>query len=407
MKSFSSIQTDSRHEPSSHGLRKFKSESMSGDGERIGKDTLHPNFLLISALDYRTPRKANLHFIADELVKRGTTRFFSLRYSMLSRYKADPRTCIDERANRKEIFNGAECFLWKTLIHPFNTRKKMLRPLENIFFNRYQSNPSAVLVEWMEEADVIFFESGSAPIFFDQACRINPNAKKVYIASDDLDTINVADYVRKCFERAAPNMTALCLPSRVLSPGMPETLNKYFVPHGIDHAIAAQADPSPYADGQHAVSVGSMLFDPSFFQIASRLFPDITFHIIGSGHVNQNYAENVRVYDEMKYMDTLRYIKHADFGIAPYRSEAVPAYLADTSMKLMQYDFFGLPAVCPEPAVGSHLHRFGYQPGNTGSIEAAICAALSAPHTSSARHLSWAEVADRLLEPQHFDDTRI
>lgn len=407
MKSFSNIQAGSLHGLSYHGLCKFKDESMNGNGESIGKRTLPPNFLLITALDYRTPRKANLHFIADELVKRGTTRFFSLRYSMLSRYKADPRTCIDERANRKEMFNGAECFLWKTLIHPFNTRKKLLRPLENIFFSRYQNNPSAVLVEWMEEADIIFFESGSAPIFFDLACRVNPNAKKVYIASDDLDTINVADYVRKCFERAAPNMTALCLPSRVLSAGMPGTDNKYFVPHGIDHAIATQADPSPYAGGQHAVSVGSMLFDPSFFQIASRLFPDITFHLIGSGRDNQDYGENVRVYDEMKYKDTLRYIKHADFGIAPYRSEAVPAYLTDTSMKLMQYDFFGLPAVCPVPVVGSHLYRFGYQPGNAASIEAAIRAALSAPHTSSARHLSWAEVADRLLEPQRFEDTRL
>ena len=380
---------------------------MNGNSESIGKDMLLPNFLLITALDYRTPRKANLHFIADELVKRGATRFFSLRYSMLSRYKADPRACIDASANRKEIFNGAECFLWKTLIHPFNTRKKPLRPLENMFFGWYKNSPSAVLVEWMEQADVIFFESGSAPIYFDLACRVNPGASKIYIASDDLDTINVAEYVRKCFDRAAPNMTAICLPSRVLSSAMPETANKHFVPHGIDHSIAGDADPSPYAAGRHAVSVGSMLFDASFFQIASRQFPDITFHVIGSGHTDQGYGKNVRVYGEMKYRDTLRYIKHADFGIAPYKAEAVPAYLADTSMKLMQYDFFGLPAVCPMPVVGSYASRSGYHPGNAASIESAIRAALAAPHVPSRRHLSWAEVVDRLIEPQRFSDTRL
>jgi len=379
---------------------------MNAYSEPIRRGAL-PNYLLITALDYRTPRKANLHFIADELVKRGTTRFFSLRYSRLSRYKADPRVCLDERANQKEFFNGAECFLWKTLIHPFNTRRKILRPLENLFFRRYQHRPSAVLVEWMEEADVIFFESGSAPIYFDLACQINPRAKTVYIASDDLDTINVADFVRQKFERAAPHMSAICLPSRALSAGMPATHNQYFVPHGIDHTIAAQADPSPYVDGRHAVSVGSMLFDPTFFHMASRLFPEITFHIIGSGLANENYGDNVRVYDEMKFQDTLRYIKHADFGVAPYRSEAVPGYLADTSMKLMQYDFFGLPAVCPQAAVGKHSQRFGYQPGNVFSIAAAIRAALDAPHTSTMRHLSWAEVADRLLEPQAFEDTRL
>lgn len=366
-----------------------------------------PNYLLITALDYRTPRKANLHFIADELVKRGITRFFSLRYSNLSRYKSDPRVCIDAHANRVERFNGAECFLWKTLVHPFNTRRKWLRPLENILFQRYRRRPHRVLLEWIKAADVIFFESGSAPIYFDLASELNPRAKKVYIASDDLATINVAAFVQQQFERAAPDMSAICLPSRALSRGIPATSNQYFVPHGIDHSIAEQADPSPYGEGLHAVSVGSMLFDPSFFQIASSLFPDITFHVIGSGHAEEHYADNVRVYAEMKFEDTLRYIKHANFGIAPYRAQTVPDYLADTSMKLMQYDFFGLPAVCPQAAVGSHAQRFGYEPGNSISIAAAIRGALAAPHQSTMRHLSWAEVVDRLLEPQRYADTRL
>ena len=371
-------------------------------------ETAQPqNFLLLTALDYRTPRKANLHFIADELVQRGKTRFFSLRYSHLSRYKADPRCDIDARANQVESWNGVECFLWKTLVHPFNTRKKALRPLENILFQGYRAFPHPVLRQWLKEADIIFFESGTAPVFFDMACRLNPKAKKIYIASDDLHTIAVADFVSDCFARAAPQMSALCLPSRALATTMPESRNKYFVPHGLDHSIAEQADPSPYGPGKHAVSVGSMLFDSSFFQIAARLFPDITFHVIGSGCINQNYADNVQVYDEMRHQDTLPYIKHADFGIAPYRSEAVPAYLADTSMKLMQYDFFGLPAVCPMPAVGSHLSRFGYQPGNATSIELAIRAALAAPHRSSSRHLSWGEVVDRLIDPGRFADTRL
>lgn len=365
------------------------------------------NFLLLTALDYRTPRKANLHFIADELLQRGKTRFFSLRYSHLSRYKADPRCDIDARANQIETWNGVECFLWKTLVHPFNTRRKALRPIENLLFQAYRAFPHPVLRQWIQEANVIFFESGTAPIFFDIACRLNPQAKKIYIASDDLHTIAVADFVSDCFAHAAPRMSALCLPSRALATTMPESRNKYYVPHGLDYGIAEQADPSPYGPGLHAVSVGSMLFDPSFFQIAARLFRDVTFHIIGSGCINQAYPANVRVYDEMKHRDTLPYIKHANFGVAPYRSESVPAYLADTSMKLMQYDFFSLPAVCPVPVVGSHSSRFGYQPGNEISIETAIRAALSAPHVTSTQHLSWGEVVDRLLDPQRFADTRI
>lgn len=366
-----------------------------------------PNYLLITALDYRTPRKANLHFIADELVKRGVTRFFSLRYSVLSRFKSDPRLDIDARANQVEKFNGAECFLWKTLLHPFNTRRKWLRPLEEVLFRRYRDHPPAVLIEWIKAADVIFFESGTAPIYFALAHKLNPDAKKVYIASDDLATINVAAFVQRHFEQAAPHMSAICLPSRALTAGIPSTSNQYFVPHGIDHRIAEQADPSPYENGLHAVSVGSMLFDPKFFHIAGYLFPDITFHVIGSGHIDAAYPGNVQVYAEMKFEDTLRYIKHANFGVAPYRAQTVPNYLADTSMKLMQYDFFGLPAVCPHAAVGEHALRFGYEPGNALSIAAAIRGALAAPHRPSQRHLSWAEVVDRLLAPQRYADTRL
>ena len=75
-------------------------------------------FLVLSAHDYRTPRRANIHFIGDELAKRGHTRFFSLRYSALSRWKDDIRLPLDSKANLVEERNGVECFLWKTALHP-------------------------------------------------------------------------------------------------------------------------------------------------------------------------------------------------------------------------------------------------------------------------------------------------
>ena len=44
-----------------------------------------PSYLLISAHhDYRMQRRSSIHFIANELAKRGTTRFFSMRYSLPS-----------------------------------------------------------------------------------------------------------------------------------------------------------------------------------------------------------------------------------------------------------------------------------------------------------------------------------
>lgn len=369
-----------------------------------------PVFLVLSAHDFRSPRKANIHFITSELAKRGPTRFFSLRYSLLSKRTGDPRLSLDSEANKIAVHQGVECYLWKTLIHPFNTRRAWLRPAENLMYRWYSQGNNPVLRQWIREANVIVLESGVAPVFFDLIKQLNPDAQVLYRASDALDTINVAEYVNQAFSRVADQFNVIALPSKALADGIPSQHNLAFVPQGIDHSVADKADPSPYTTpGIHAVSVGSMLFDPEFFVLAGKRFPDITFHVIGSGQGRHpDYPDNVKVYGEMPYAETLRYIKHAQLGIAPYSSVNLPAYLRDTSMKLIQYAFFELPAICPHFIAGDYSNRFGYEIGNSDSIAAAIERAL---HPAEPLHtqavLSWGEVTERLLSPQQFGDTRI
>jgi 2-beta-glucuronyltransferase len=373
-----------------------------------GPEKRNPNYLVITAHDYRTPRRTTMHFIADELAKRGKTRFFSLRYSALSRLRPDGRHPIADRANRLERVGNVDCFLWKTPIHPFNSRIPLLRPFEDALFRRYQSNPNPILVDWIRDAAVIIFESGTAPIYFDLARELNPGAKTIYLASDDLLTINAAGFMRDTVTRIAPRVSGIPIRSLKLASGFPPGSPLFLVPHGLDMSIAGKADPSPYGAGIHAVSVGSMLFDRSFFEIASKQFPEVAFHVIGSGSGSrEGYGGNVQVYDEMKQDRMLRYIKHAAIGIAPYRPGRALDYLADTSTKLMQYSFFGLPAVCPHAVTGNRRSRFGYEPGNAESIRSAVSAALAAGRFPSERYLSWSEVTDRILDPDAFADTRI
>ncbi|MET0356725.1 MAG: glycosyltransferase family 1 protein, partial [Cellvibrio sp.] len=354
-------------------------------------------------------RKASFHFITSELAKRGKTRFFSLRYSSLSKRTADPRLSLDSEANKIGTYQGVECYLWKTLIHPFNTRRKWLRPLESLMYAWYRRGQNPVLRQWISEATVIVLESGIAPIFFDLIKSLNPNAKILYRASDALDTINVAEYIHQTFARVASQLNIISLPSKAMVDGIPSKHNLSFVPHGIDHSVTEKADPSPYGPGIHAVSVGSMLFDASFFVLASKRFPEITFHVIGSGQgEDPGYGDNVKVYGEMPFAQTLRYIKHAQLGIAPYSSNNLPAYLRDTSMKLIQYAFFEIPAICPFFIAADYPNRFGYEIGNEESIANAITRALL-PASNAARQqvLSWGEVTERLLTPQLFRDTEI
>ncbi len=365
-------------------------------------------FLVLSAHDYRTPRRASIHFIADELAQRGQTRFFSLRYSLLSKWKRDARCFLDQRANAVERHNGVECFLWKVPLHPFNTRRRWLRPLENAMFRWYAAHPPPVLVEWIEQAQVIFFESGTAVVFVELARRLNPAARLIYRASDSLGDIDTAHYVERSFARVAAGMDAIALVSPAMADAVNSRHNVHHIGHGIDPAIALLADPSPYGEGLHAVAVGSMLFDPHAIATASRAFPQVTFHVIGSGRGRMpEYGANVVVYGEMPHAQTLPYLKHANFGIAPYASAQLPAYLADSSLKLLQYDFFALPAICPHAIVGPYASRFGYTPGDGASLVAAIDGALVAPRVRTRQCLSWPETVDRLLEPERYPETRL
>ena len=388
-------------------------DAVPGRSRRLRTRTVFPrdgvmNSLVLSALDYRTSRKANMQFIARELAARGPTRFFSLRYSLLSRWKADPRLELDDRANAVECYEGVECYLWKSLIHPFNTRRPWLRPTEDMFFRHWRSRPPAVLLRWVREADYILFESGSSIAFVRWAKVANPKARLIYVASDDLDTIDVAQFVKDEFTAVATLFDAVCLPSPLLVESMPAGARIFHVPHGLDDTIGHHEGPSPYADGVHAVSVGSMLFDRGFFDVAASLFPDVTFHVIGSGsRVEDGWPSNVKVYPEMRFEDTIPYIRHARFGIAPYRSEGLSPYLADTSMKLMQYRFFGLPAVCPSLLVNAAQDRFGYADLTGGSVGAAIRGALSSKGADPSPVLSWREVTDRLLAPTDYADTAL
>lgn len=367
-------------------------------------NTSAQRFLVLSAHDYRSPRKAGMHFIARELAKMGPTRFFSLRYSFLSRYKQDPRVSLDKEANKIAMHEGVECYLWKTFIHPIR-----VRPFESLMYHIYSFGLNRVLRKWIKEANVIFLESGVAPIFFDLIKRLNPEAKIIYRASDALDTIDVARYVSKTFDRIASQIDAVVVISKALAEGIPSRNNIVFVPQGIDPSIENKADPSPYGEGIHAVSLGSMLFDESFFVLASRRFPNIHFHVIGSCRPRHpEYGSNVTVYGEMPFEKTVPYIKHANLGIAPYSSAQLPAYLRDTSLKLTQYAFFGLPAICPHFIAADYPNRFGYDIGNEESIAAAISRALN-PETEMKKYtvLDWRGVTERMLTPKKFSDTKV
>ena len=364
--------------------------------------------LLISGHDYRSKRKANVHFIGASLKRYGKVNFYSIGFSFLSRLKHDPRTELWPAANRVCAHDDVGCYLERNLVHPFNTHRSWMKTPEALWFSGYRVRPRSQLWSWVKAADTIILESGVSIMLAQQIARANPAASLIYMASDDLTTIGCADYLHECLERSASVVDYAVLPSRLLAPAMPSGMKLIEVPHGLDQAPYSARQPSPYSPGVNAVSVGSMLFDANFFEIVCRRFPEVKFHIIGGGQQSLRVnAGNAVVMPEMPFTETVRYIQHASIGIAPYVAAGAPYYLSDTSMKLMQYQAAGINAVCPTFAVGEKAGRFGYDPGSEASIAQAVRDALRTPPVAASGFLNWDEVTDRILAPDDFADTRI
>ena len=354
--------------------------------------------LILSAHDYRTDRQANMHFIADSLQKKYNVSFFSLRFSFLSLLKGDYRWKLNKEANVVVRYKGIDCYLWRSIIHFFSLKFSRLNRLERLFSRYYCLSAPLVLKNWIRQADYIIFESGTAALFTAYAKKLNAKAKLIYLASDLLETINAAHSVQVAFKESAYLFDTIAITSPRMRNHFPAKNNVIYVPHGIDSAIRLLDVKCPFNGGVNAISIGSMLFDSDFFNFAATFFPNIKFHIIGSGSRPwRNCPANIIWYEEMPFLHTIAFMKYADFGIAPYFSEKVHPYLADTSMKLMYYDFFGLPSVCPNALADGYPMRFGYESNHTPSIAAAISSALASRRISSAMTRSWDEVVSQLI----------
>lgn len=373
-----------------------------GDCNLIGA-----KYLIVSRHDYRSHRRASIHFIARELAKIGETRFFSSSFSYLSYLTHDQRLSLWNRANTVEIYDNIKTYLWKTIVHPCKTNY-LLSTVMDTYFKFYANNLPRMFHRWIQDSDYVILESGGPEIFYNIIRKINPNCKIIYISSDTLDVIGTSNYCVKALRQAIPLFDGIRVPSRAMAPHFAKSQNVYFVPHGFDEISMQAVTASPYGGGVNLLSVGDMLFDPRFFEIATRLFPSINFHIIGAGPKALTLkAPNIRLYPEMPFNLTLPFLEHADGGIAPYDADRTPNYLADTSMKLMQYGYFGLPAICPQKIAGEGRHRFGYMHNNPESIFKAIRLALEAGRTNGKKVLNWTEVTKRIIAPKCFDDTKI
>ncbi|MBM6593253.1 GumK N-terminal domain-containing glycosyltransferase [Microvirga pudoricolor] len=352
-------------------------------------------------------RKTGMVFWAETLAKRGfDTYAVTVQLSLLSKLAGSPRLKrvpegdLNTWRPRGENLSG---FVWVAPVHPASFKNKLLDRAAAAVYSLYPYFLPAAVRDVVSRADLVVIESCSAVLLFDRLRAIAPkHARFVYCASDRLGTVGMHPMLAATLERTAPRYDLLRVPAQAMLGDFPKGSQVSFIPHGIDKEAFSGKGESPFdGPGPHVVVAGEMLFDHHAVSVLLDAFPEVTFHAFG--HLKLDGLEtrpNLRAYGEVAFATLVNYLHHADVGLAPYLDRAEAHYLAESSLKLIQYTYCQLPVVAPHFAKAGRAHVIGYDPAAPESIKAALRTALTYDRSSidRSRVSSWDEVISRLLE---------
>lgn len=362
--------------------------------------------VLVTGHYWHSKRRAGFHWLADAFHRLGwEVLFFTASLSWLSYLRRDYRLSYPslwrERNQLSPAAAGLFSFVWFTPYHPANLRSGLLNRLSKPLFARYGDLPLGEAEEWIRSADLVIFESTPGLLLFWRFKRLNPGARFVYRASDDLRLLKNHPLVLEVEEAVLPEFDLVSVPSAYmyeLFRDKTSRLRLHF--HAIRKDLFDRDYPNPYLDlpGPHLVFVGVSHFDYDFLERASRIFPNAQFHIVGPLQAKIN-RPNVHFYGERPFPETIPYIKFADVGLANWTYVPGAESLSD-SLKIVQYTYARLPIVAPEFLRSSRPNIVLYRPGDDTSIRDAIQKALAIDRSSvSASDIySWEELALRLAE---------
>lgn len=297
-------------------------------------------------------RRASMLWIAQMLQEQGWhVTIATIGYSWISRLRRDPRLSALPSApfvGTRHSATQSTLFDWSP-IHPFSlgnkTANRLLGRSQTLFVNFWEKR----LKEPLQQADLVITESGAPVMLGPLLSRYAPQAARIYRVNDDMRLLNAPQYLLDA-ERELPHHVTR------ISSASPHLLrrfkhpNKTLDPMGLARAHTQTPGTSPFTPRAacELVCAGTTQIDLDALSRLARSRPDWRFHILGRLKGTAPQQDNLLFLGEQSYDETLRYIAHADIGLAPYLDRPGVEYQITNSNRLLLYRHFGLPILGPK-----------------------------------------------------------
>lgn len=346
-------------------------------------------------------RKTSMVFLAEAFAALGhDVHVVTCQLSQLSRLKADSR--LDQvPQTRRNIWYDAEglkAFVFVPAVHPVSAGGRAGRALTAPLSSVYGRLMPAILKERVQDAAIVVIESCAALALFPQLKRLSPDAAFVYSMSDRLDVVGMHPRLETLLQQYGPRFDLVRVPARALLDDVPGAAS-VFLPQGIDKKAFASDAPSPFDASPNALLIGDMMLDRGVLKALVTQHHDVRFHYFGRTPLDIGAHPNLTEHGEQPFSALVPYLKHADAGLSLYRYEEGLDYLAESSLKNVQYAYCGLPLVCPAFAARDKPHAFSYEAGDAAGASAALTEALAAGRRpgNAAEIPDWHDVGRSLL----------
>lgn len=317
---------------------------------------------------------------------------------MLSPLRRDFRVSLVPSKDRNRLVHHDDCldtFFWYPLLHPMHLRSRILNLLSWPLFALYGLLPLGELKTALNRADLVIFESNPSLLLARRIRKLAPKARLVYRASDDLRTLRTHPIIVEAERRALPLFDMI---SVVTKPMTRLLAGSVWHGHGVEKMLFDTAQASPYQAGtRNAVFIGVTDYDEETVLTLADAFAGWTFHIIGPLPHTQERS-NIVYHGEMRFEETVPFIRHADIGLSTRINVPTVAIYSD-SLKMLQFTYCRLPILAPQAMGNNFGNLIGYEPGDRASTMAAFERAAAFDRSQARADVisSWDELAAKLM----------